>query len=171
MATEINKADCKIPEEIARSFFLDRDIKLLSERIDDIKQFLLMLVHNNDRLQKKFNELYDEKWADKTLQDMKKELEQTKQDLHRGFPISKKENEQINKWKLEHDEKIHNNPTHYHGCSGGGYEYTFYPTGIGTIGYCFCITCKAKAIREKGKDWYDYCNKELHGVFEFGDFG
>ena len=33
------------------------------------------------------------------------------------------------------------------------------------------LTKKAKAIREKGKDWYDYCKNDLHGIIEFGDFG
>lgn len=170
MAIEINKADCKIPEEIARSFFLDRDIKLLDERIDDIKQFLLMLVHNNDRLQKEFNELYDEKWANKTLQDMKKELEQTKQDMRRGFPITKAEEEKINNWILKHDEIVHNNPKHYHGVSGGGYEYSFYPTGLGTIGYCICSACKNKALISCGKNYWAELKKN-DGYIEFGDFG
>ena len=170
MAIEINESNCKTPEEIARSFFLDRDIKLLDERIDNIKQFILMLVHNNDRLQKKFNELYDEKWADKTLQDMKKELEQTKQDMHRGFPITKAEEKKINNWILKHDEEIHNNPNHYHGVSGGGYEYSFHPTGVGTIGYCICSSCKSRAIQEKGIKYWEYL-KEHNGFIEFGDFG
>lgn len=170
MAIEINESNCKTPEEIARSFFLDRDIKLLDERIDNIKQFILILVHNNDRLQKKFNELYDEKWADKTLQDMKKELEQTKQNMHRGFPITKAEEKKINNWILKHDEEIHNNFNHYHGASGGNYEYSFYPTGLGTIGYCICDICKSRGLHEKGEKYWDYL-KEHNGYIEFGDFG
>ena len=65
--------DLDSPEEIARSFFHDRDIKLVEDKIEDLKQTLLYLTHNNDRLQRQFNELYDEKWADTTLQNMKKE--------------------------------------------------------------------------------------------------
>ena len=171
MAIEINKSDCKIPEEIARSFFLDRDIKLLDERINDIKQFILMLIHNNDRLQKQLNELYDEKWADKTLQKINEELLQAKSDMHRGFPISEKDEKKINQWILKHDENVHLNPNHYHGVSGGGYEFSFYPTGLGTIAHCVCTNCKQQAIKEKGTEWYDYCKKQLHGIFEFGDWG
>ena len=59
--------DLNIPEEIARNFFHDRDIKLVENKIEDLKQVLLSMAHNNDRLQRKFNELYDEKWADTTL--------------------------------------------------------------------------------------------------------
>lgn len=158
------------PEEIARSFFHDRDIKLVENKIEDLKQTLLFMTNINDRLQRQFNELYDEKWADTTLQNMKNELEQAKQDMYRGFPISEAENKKINNWILKHDEEVHNNPNHYHGVSGGGYEYSFYPTGLGTIGYCICENCKRKAIKEKGEKYWDYL-KEHNSYVEFGDFG
>ena len=61
---------------------------------------------------------------------------------------------------ITHSE-VHANPEGYHGASGGGFSYTFYPTGLGTT----CNQCKAKAIREAGKKWYDRC-KELGGVCE-----
>ena len=66
--------DLNTPEEITRSFLYDRDIKLVENKIEDLKQVLLSMTHNNDRLQRQFNELYDEKWADTTLQNMRKEL-------------------------------------------------------------------------------------------------
>lgn len=162
--------DLDSPEEIARSFFHDRDIKLVEDKIEDLKQTLLYLTHNNDRLQRQFNELYDEKWADTTLQNMKNELEQTKQDMYRGFPISEAENKKINNWILKHDEEVHNNREHYHGVSGGGYEYSFHPTGLGTISYCICGICKSRGLREKGEKYWDYL-KEHNGYIEFGDFG
>ena len=162
--------DLDSPEEIARSFFHDRDIKLVEDKIEDLKQTLLYMTHINDRLQRQFNELYDEKWADITLQNMKNELEQTKQDMYRGFPISKAEEKKINNWILKHDEEVHNNLNHYHGVSGGGYEYSFYPTGLGTIGYCICDICKSRGLREKGEKYWDYL-KENNGYIEFGDFG
>ena len=162
--------DLNSPEEIARSFFYDRDINLVENKIEDLKQVLLSMVHNNDRLQRKFNELYDEKWADTTLQNMKKELEQVKQNMYRGFPISEADNKKINNWILKHDEDVHHNPKHYHGVSGGGYEYSFHPTGLGTIGYCICGICKSRAIQEKGIRYLDYL-KEHNGYIEFGDFG
>lgn len=162
--------DLNTPEEITRNFFQDRDIKLVEDKIEDLKQVLLSLTHNNDRLQRKFNELYDEKWADTTLQNMKKELEEARQDMYRGFPIRKREKEEINNWILKHDEEVHNNPNHYHGVSGGGYEYAFHPTGLGTIGYCICGICKSRGLREKGEKYWDYL-KENNGYIEFGDFG
>ena len=158
-------------EEIAMNFFHDRDIKFVENKVEDLKQFLLSLVHSNDRLQRQFNELWDKNWKDKQLQDLKRELEKAKQDMQRGFPITAAEDKMINNWILKHDIEVHNNPYQYHGCSGGGYEYSFQPTGLGTIGKCICTSCKAKAIREKGKDWYDYCKNDLHGIIEFGDFG
>ena len=158
------------PEEIARSFFHDRDIKLVEDKIEDLKQILLSLTHNNDRLQRQFNELYEEKWADTTLQNMKKELEQVKQNMYRGFPITEAEEKKINNWILKHDEEVHNNPNHYHGVSGGGYEYSFHPTGLGTIGYCICGICKSRGLHEKGEKYWDYL-KEHNSYIEFGDFG
>lgn len=158
------------PEEITINFFHNRDIELVENSIEDLKQILLSMVHDTARLQFKFNELYDEKWSDTTLQNIKQELEQVKQDMHRGFPIDKNDNEKINQWMKKHDTEIHNNPNQYHGCSGGGYEFSFVPTGLGTIGYCICGACKNKALREYGKDYWKYL-KENNGYIEFGDFG
>ena len=110
--------DLETPEEIARSFFHDRDIKLVEDKIEDLKQVLLMMSHNNDRLQRKFNELWDETWKDNKLQEMEQELERTKQNMYRGFPITEAEEKKINNWILKHDEEVHNNPNHYHGVSG-----------------------------------------------------
>ena len=168
---EIKDLKTPSPEEIARDFFHDRDIKTVENKIEDLKQLLLSMVHSNDRLQRQFNELWDEKWKDNELQNMKKQLEEMCADYHRGFPISKSEEKKINEWILKHDEEEHSNFKHYHGCSGGGYIYEFCPTGLGTIGYCFCSSCHDKAIKEEPNNWYDYCKNELHGVFEFGDFG
>lgn len=162
--------DLETPEEIARSFFHDRDIKLVEDKIEDLKQVLLMMSHNNDRLQRKFNELWDETWKDNKLQEMKQELERTKQNMYRGFPITEAEEKKINNWILKHDEEVHNNPNHYHGVSGGGYEYSFYPTGLGTIGYCICDSCKSRGLKEKGENYWEYLN-EHNGYIKFGDFG
>ena len=162
--------DLETPEEIARSFFHDRDIKLVEDKIEDLKQVLLMMSNNNNRLQRQFNELWDKKWENNKLQEMKQELERTKQDMRRGFPINEADNKKINQWILKHDEDVHHNPNHYHGVSGGGYEYSFHPTGLGTIGYCVCGICKSRAIQEKGAKYWDYL-KEHNSDIEFGDFG
>ena len=166
----MNTNNLESPEEIARQFFHNKDIKLVENKIEDLRKLLLNMVDINDRLQLQFNKLHDEKWADKTLQKMNEELLQIKSDMHRGFPITKQEDEKITKWQLKHDEEIHNNPNHYHGVSGGGYEYSFHPTGVGTIGYCICGSCKSRAIQEKGIKYWEYL-KEHNGFIEFGDFG
>lgn len=158
------------PDKIARNFFNDRDIKLVENKIEDLKQVLLMMTHNNNRLQRQFNELWDKNWENNQLQEMKQELERVKQNMHRGFPIDEADNKKINNWILKHDEEIHNNVNHYHGVFGGGYEYSFHPTGLGTIGYCICGICKSRAIQEKGIKYWDYL-RENNGYIEFGDFG
>ena len=91
--------------------------------------------------------------------------------MRRGFPISAKESEAISAWKKEHDANEHGNPNQYHGASGGGYNYEFYPTGIGTFSRCVCSSCSNRAFREAEGDIKKYENllKQYKGVFEFDD--
>lgn len=164
---EIKKEDLT-PDQIATNFFNQRDLDFLNNQIDALKRYISTLADKNYRLQSQFNELFDYKWENKTLQSMREELETIKVNSSRGFPISKKAEEKINNWQMKHDKEIHNNPASYHGCSGGGFEYSFYPTGLGTISYCICSTCKSKAIKEYGTNWFEHCD----GIFEFTeDFG
>lgn len=100
-----------------------------------------------DNLHKELAAIKEEKWRDEELQKIQKQLEDARSDMSRGFPITKDELEQINKWKKSHDTKIHKNPEGYHGTAGGGYTYEFYPTGIGTFASCYCNTCRDQARR------------------------
>lgn len=100
-----------------------------------------------DNLYKELAAIKEEKWRDKELQKIQKQLEDARSDMSRGFPITKDELEQINKWKKSHDTKIHKNSEGYHGTAGGGYTYEFYPTGIGTFASCYCNTCREQARR------------------------
>ena len=158
-------------EQMITNFFRDQDIKLVENRIEALKEAMISMANTNYRLQSKFNEIYNEKWSDKKLQEMKAELEKTRNDMWRGFPISAEENKMITEWQKKHDTEVHNNPKQYHGASGGGFIYEFYPTGLGTIGRCFCINCRGRAIKEQTVGWMDYCKIEFDGFIEFGDFG
>ena len=84
-------------------------------------------------LEQQVKELKDEHYKDKRLQEMSEKLEQVRADARRGFPLSVEESNAITAWKAKHDTLRHNNPKQYHGASGGGYSYEFYPTGIGTF--------------------------------------
>lgn len=79
-----------------------------------------------ERLSKENEELKSERWKDKEMKRLKEENERLKEDYYRGFPISKEE------WaKIEKFMKAHPQPT---GVSGGGWKYTFVPTGLGISG-------------------------------------
>ena len=69
----------------------------------------------------------------------------------------------------QHDTVVHNNPDQYHGASGGGFEFVFYPTGLGTAGDCICASCKRSCIRKFGTMWYEECIA-MGGIFEFQKF-
>lgn len=168
MSNNVNES--KTPERIAQDFFLKQDIENLNNKIEGIKNFIERLVYKNDKLQSQFNELYDEKWSDKTLQNMQQELNRVKHDAYRGFPITFEENETINKWQERHDTEVHNNPKCYHGASGGGYIYEFIPTGLGVISRCICSACKQKALKKVGEKYWEELKKN-DGFIEFGDFG
>ena len=106
-----------------------------------------------EKLQREIKRLKDPLIKSKTIADLKEEIEETRKDLYRGFPITIAENERITKWQDEHIQKYHGgNP--YAGAIGGRFEYLFIPTSIGTIGTCFCGLCKKK--EELNKDEYSY---------------
>ena len=166
---EIEAEDIHIPESevdnIIRNFFHSRDINAIEAKIEDLRKTLLSLENDNNRLQKRFNEIYDEKWKDNELLEMKQKMERAIRERSYGFPLTEEERNFSYDWQRKHDSEVHSNPEGYHGASGGGFSYTFYPTGLGTTCNCFCNQCKAKAIREAGAKWYDRC-KELGGVCE-----
>lgn len=101
------------------------------------KKYNLECVHSK-YLMEELNKVKDEKYKDNELQKMKHELKTMRKEYHRGFPISKTEEEKIKEFMKKHNE-IHGG---YHGCSGGGFTYIFYPTAIGTSGVVRCDLCK-----------------------------
>ena len=150
---------------IINDYFHKKEIESIDEAINKLKKALISLEDRNMRLQKSLETIKNEKWRDNELQDMKQKMEQAILESNYGFPLTKRERDMAYDWQRKHDTEVHFNPKGYHGASGGGFSYTFYPTGLGTTCNCFCNQCKAKAIREAGEKWYDRC-KELGGVYE-----
>ena len=111
-------------------------LKVIGDIIEDERE-------DNKRLKEQIKELKDEHYKDEQLTAMRTELETAKADLYRGFGISKEENKDIENWIENHENTVHGG-NHYHGLSGGGYEYIFYPTGIGTSGKIRCCNCGEK---------------------------
>ena len=156
--------------------------KDIEKAFEPIKESILWYKSVADTLREKVNYLESENYKDEELQKMKSQLEQIQEDYRRGFPITKEESDDINKWKKNHDVTEHGNVDGYHGAIGGGYTYEFVPTSIGSFGTCFCNICKNKAIiagatantpaaKKNGFDkevYNDYLEKH-NGSFDFQD--
>lgn len=142
-----------------------------------IKGNLMRHMENAERWRKEMLTAREEAYASEEMQKMKKRLKEMESDYYRGFPISESESKAISEWKKEHDTKEHRNPNQYHGCSGGGYSYEFYPTAIGTSGVCICGTCRRlarDAVYKTGKydaEAYKKYMKDHNGEFEFQELG
>ena len=110
------------------------DLNTFDELIESLKQKYKRLEIINENL-KEENEQHRNKTYEKDyVSKLREENKRLKEDYYRGFPISKKEKEAINKWKTEH----------YKTCNRiGGCSYHFYPTDLGVAGVIQC-SCGAE---------------------------
>jgi len=94
------------------------------------------------RLRSRLQALTDDYSKDEDIKQMKEKLEQMRKDCFRGFPISEKEQEQIDEWKQSHMKKKHWDKVNHCVCGsgaiGGRFTYEFVPTSIGVIGTIVC---------------------------------
>ena len=98
-----------------------------------------------EELRKELKEVKAEKYKDEEIQKLQKKCDDYWAQLRLGFGITEAESKQISAWQKKHDATEHKNPDQYHGTSGGGYSYKFYPTAIGTFGSCVCDICHRRA--------------------------
>ena len=149
--------------------------KAIDEHLNAIKRNLLSKEDTIAYLREELKKAKDEAYAAEEMTRMKEELDRTRKDLYRGFPIDEDEDEQVRDWQRRHETLYHKNPKGYHGAIGGGYTYKFYPTSIGVIGTCYCDICHREATIAAVKDGkYDskaYQDRlaELNGSFVFQD--
>lgn len=126
---------------------IDSNGKLLTiSSIDKICEMLKIKFEEqekqNENLRKQLKEITDEKWKDKTLQQLKDKLEKEKSKY--CFSISSEELEKINEWIEEHEKTKHSKDRFPRGGAiGGCYKYIFTPTSIGVFGSIqySCGTC------------------------------
>ena len=82
-----------------------------SDSVSDLCQGIIDKVDTYEKRIKYLGEenkkLKEEHYKDSEMQRMEAELEKAKDDLHRGFPISKEEEEKIKEWQLKHDAEKH----------------------------------------------------------------
>ena len=158
--------------------------KTIEDYLLNIKELSKSKDNQIQKLKAENAQLKDKNYKDNELDSMKKQVESAKidmeimkKDMYRGFPITAKEKEAIHNWSKEHDEKEHKNPRGYHGAIGGGFNYHFTPTSIGTVGVCVCGTCERRAYAAAfsdpkigyNRDKYREYMKKHNGEFIFQD--
>ena len=158
--------------------------KTIEDYLLNIKELSKSKDNQIQKLKAENAQLKDKNYKDNELDSMKKQVESTKidmevmrRDMDRGFPITAKEKEAIHNWSKNHDKKEHKNPRGYHGAIGGGFDYVFTPTSIGTVGVCVCKTCERRAYAAAfsdpmigyNRDKYREYMKKHNGEFIFQD--
>ena len=156
--------------------------KTIEDYLLNIKELSKNKENQIQELKAENAQLKEENYKDKELSSMKKQVESARadreamrKDMYRGFPITEEEKEAIYNWSKEHDEKEHKSSKGYHGAIGGGFDYVFTPTSIGTIGICVCGVCQKRAYTEAfsngtfDKKKYNKYMDEHGGHFIFQD--
>ena len=132
---------------------IDYDKIQLEQHLTAISDILERKKESLARLRKETEQLKSEHYKNDELAKLKTENERLHAMMRNGFEITNEETENINQWKIKHEEKKHGRKNSKEmfltGAGGGNYTYMFVPTGIGIIGSVKC-SCGA-----------EYCFRDL----------
>lgn len=104
-----------------------QDIKKVFQELWDHYR---VIKSRNEYLEEEIKRIKSDTYKDEELSKMKEDYERMKKNYYRGFPISEKEEDKIDKWQNKIIEKYPANT----GAIGGRFIYKFLPTSIGTSG-------------------------------------
>lgn len=148
-----------------------QDSKNIKEKLNTIKEQYEIQEKQIEELQSTLKNFKADVYKDEELQAMKKTYKCLEDEYYRGFPITEKQKKRIQEWIKQHEDKYHGGYPCYHGANGGGYEYRFYPTAIGTSAEIVCTSCNSKVLKmwyttPNEKTRYEIC-KEYDSIFCF----
>ena len=126
---DINKAFAELQEQI-------------NNKINGYERKTTLLKEENEHLK-------SEHYENDEIQRLKKENEKLRDEMRRGFPITKEEDEAIDKWQQKHIKTKHGG-NRYAGAIGGRFSYEFTPTGLGVLGICRCSCGDSFDFQELG---------------------
>lgn len=155
----------------ADTITIEQACQIIADRINEAEE-------EKEKAKARVHEYEEHINADKRVRELNEKLAEIQEEVRRGFTITKQETNFITRWQNNHDLDRHNLDTldkklRAGGSIGGRYHYEFYPTSIGTSGYCVCGYCQRKAIREcKGNiDKYNELLDKYDARFEFAELG
>lgn len=130
-------------------FETDKLGEKIKECVTQLEEAYKWSEENRKEWRDMYNKLRDEYDKDADIAALKSEIADLQEALHRSFRISKAEKASIEDWMEEHEIEKHSG-VHFRGCSGGGYQYIFAPTAIGTYATVRCSCGEEFHFKELG---------------------
>lgn len=131
------------------------DFQGLNKSLDEIKYQVEETLKYAEKMEKENKALKSDLYEKEEIKKLREEIKLLKS--YRGFNISPTERENISKWRKSHIENQHNGKESK-SAIGGGFEYTFSPTSIGTVGCVHCVSCMNHVLDE----YYDLVRSNIN---------
>lgn len=127
----------------------------LNKSLDEVKYQVEETLKYAEKLEDENKALKSDLYEKEEIKVLSNQIELLK--ANRGFDITPIERKHISDWKKAHIENQHNGKESK-SAIGGGFEYTFYPTSIGTVGCVHCVSCMNRVLDE----YYDLVRSNIN---------